>query len=196
VVPAVVLVRVVSGRSTALGAGRVAHGGWRVLVFCFVVATPVLIWLGTRDSMHAYYARYVMRGGVMLWVCNGLVIVVEHAWIEGVLLALAVPPQVPFDDEEPVRTGRLAFLGFGLPPGARGFAAWVGIPALVWPALIAQALVFGLVHVGKTPEELLTAFPGGLGLGMLTWRMRSVWPSVLLHVGTGAIILVTILLSR
>jgi membrane protease YdiL (CAAX protease family) len=90
----------------------------------------------------------------------------------------------------------LAFLGFGLPPGARGFAAWVGIPALVWPALIAQALVFGLVHVGKTPEELLTAFPGGLGLGMLTWRMRSVWPSVLLHVGTGAIILVTILLSR
>lgn len=35
------------------------------------------------------------------------------------------------------------------------------------------------------------AFPGGLGLGMLTYRICSVWPGVLLHLGTSAIILLT-----
>ena len=36
----------------------------------------------------------------------------------------------------------------------------------------------------------------GLGLGMLTYRIRSFWPAVVLHLGTGAIILLTILLRR
>jgi membrane protease YdiL (CAAX protease family) len=64
------------------------------------------------------------------------------------------------------------------------------------PCLVLEALIFGAVHAGKEWGELVTAFPGGLGLGMLTYRIRSFWPSVALHLGTGAMILATMLLAR
>lgn len=124
---------------------------------------------------------------------NALVIVVEHALIEGVLFVLALLGGTMGHAPDPPRTGRLAFLGFGYPIGGeRTLCAWLGVPKEVWPALVGQALVFGLVHMGKDVGELVTAFPGGLGLGLLTYRVRSVWPSVLLHLGTGATVLVTL----
>jgi membrane protease YdiL (CAAX protease family) len=82
----------------------------------------------------------------------------------------------------------LAFVGLGNTVGGKGISDWFGIPTWAWPALIGQALIFGLIHWGKHPAEILSAFPGGLGLGMLTYRIRSVWATILLHIGTGAIV--------
>lgn len=181
----------------ALGMGRMADKGWRIVALAFVVAAPFLVWLGLRPGMHQYYAHMFRFDGYVPLLANALVIVVEHALIEGVLLTLALPKQHAWDAADPVRTGRLAWLGFGFVDGEpRNLSTWIGIPAEAWPALIAQALVFGLVHLGKDMGELVTAFPGGLGLGLLTYRIRSVWPSVMLHLGTGAVILATIALTR
>lgn len=184
-------------KPTALGMGRMARYGWRILLVSFVVSLPVLVWLGLRPGMHAYYAGMFRPDGWKPILANAIVIVVEHMWIEGVLLALALPGGgFAHDEEDPPREGRLAFLGFGQPAGGTTLWTWLGVPPTVLPALIGQALVFGAVHAGKDVGELLSAFPGGFGLGLLTYRIRSVWPSVLLHVGTGAVVLLTILLSR
>jgi hypothetical protein len=142
-----------------------------------------------------YYAGFVRRGGAPDVVASAFVVLVEHVYIEGLVLALALPSGGLHPIDEPPRQGKLAWLGFGLPPGERGLLAWLGIPAGAWPALIGQALLFGLVHAGKAVAELWTAFPGGLGLGVLTYRIRSVWPSVLLHLGTGAVILLVAALA-
>ena len=183
-------------RPTALGLGEVALYGWRIILFSLLVSLPVLIWLGLRPGMHAYYANMFQPGAWRALTANSLVIAVEHAWIEGVVLALALPGGSFGHPEDPPRTGRLAFLGFGQPPGGTTVFTWLGVPAKVLPALVGQALIFGAVHAGKEIGELVSAFPGGLGLGMVTYRIRSVWPSVALHLGTGAIILAVIYVSR
>jgi hypothetical protein len=201
-VPVVVILAIVR-RPTALGLGGVARYGWRIIVLGFAVALPFCIWLGLRPGMHTYYAHMFDDGGWKPLVANALVIVVEHAWIEGVILALALPGggfASSSATSDPSRRGALAFLGFGfpadLPDDQRSLWQWLGVPAIVMPCLVLQALTFGAVHVGKEWGELVTAFPGGLGLGMLTYRIRSFWPSAVLHLGTGAIILLTILWTR
>lgn len=181
----------------ALGLGRMAQNGWRIVALSFVIALPFLVWLGLRPGMHRYYAHIFDVEGWHAVVANALVIAVEHAMIEGVILVLALPPGVFRDLDDPPRRGRLAFLGLGFPIGGpRTLYAWLGVPKHVFPALIGQALVFGAVHWGKDFGEFVTAFPGGFGLGLLTFRIRSVWPSVLLHLGTGSVVLLTIWLSR
>jgi hypothetical protein len=192
-----VLVLILLGkRPTALGMGQVARYGWRIILLSLVVALPVLVLLGLRPGMHAYYANMFKPGAWRILLANSLVIAVEHAWIEGVVLALALPGGGFSHAEDPPRTGRLAFLGFGQPPGGTTIFTWLGIPPKVFPALVGQALIFGAVHAGKDVGELISAFPGGLGLGMVTYRIRSVWPSVALHLGTGAIILAVIYVCR
>jgi len=201
-VPIAVILAIVR-RPTALGFGSVARYGWRIIVLGFAIALPFLIWLGLRPGMHTHYAHMFKDGGWKPLLANALVIVVEHAWIEGVILALALPGKgfaSSSATSDPPRRGALAFLGFGfpadLPDDQRSLWQWLGVPAIVMPCLVLQALTFGAVHAGKEWGELVTAFPGGLGLGMLTYRIRSFWPAVVLHLGTGAIILLTILLTR
>ena len=69
-----------------------------------------------------------------------------------------------------------------------GNARPLGVPAGVWPALVFSAVLFGLVHAGKASAEIAAAFPGGLGLALLTYRVRAVWPAVLLHASSGVVI--------
>lgn len=189
----IVLLWLLGMKPRALGMGRMAQHGWRIVATSFVIALPVLVWLGMRPGIYKYYARMFTADGWQPLLANALVIVVEHAFIEGLLLALALPVGWRFEElgPEPPRRGKLAWLGFGNTEGGRGFFDWIGVPPQVMPALVGQALVFGLVHAGKEIGEVITAFPGGFGLGLLTYRIRSVWPSVLLHLGTAAIILLT-----
>ena len=62
------------------------------------------------------------------------------------------------------RRGARAFIGLGFPAGLpyddRTVWQWLGIPAIVTPALVLHALVFGAVHVGKEMDEVMPAFPG------------------------------------
>jgi membrane protease YdiL (CAAX protease family) len=61
------------------------------------------------------------------------------------------------------------FLLFGL---RRGFG---------WHAIWLQAIPFGLLHWGKPPLEIASAFPGGLLLGLLAWRAESFLPCFAVH---------------
>lgn len=198
----ILLLMLLGRKPKALGMGKMAQHGWRITALGYAIALPFLIWLGLRPSLQKYYANMFTDGGAERAFANMLVIAVEHALIEGGILALALPGK-GFEEhgDEPRRTGMFAWLGFGRPEGApggwRGLLAWLGIPAWTLPAMVGQALIFGVVHAGKDFGELLSAYPGGLGLGLLTWRIRSVWPSVILHIGTGATILaVAYLASR
>ena len=178
----------------ALGLGKMATHGWRIVLLSFVVASPILIWLGTLPEMHKFYGHMFKPGGWRSITANALVIAVEHAYIEGIILSLALPGGQLHPKEDPPRKGRFAFLGLGVPEGESGALAWLGINKFIIPALVGQAILFGMVHSGKVSAELATSFPGGLGLGWLTYRIRSVWPSVILHIGTGAVILTTALI--
>jgi membrane protease YdiL (CAAX protease family) len=61
------------------------------------------------------------------------------------------------------------FLLFGL---QRGFG---------WHAVWLQSIPFGLLHWGKPTLELISAFPGGIILGLLAWRTGSFLPCFALH---------------
>ena len=61
------------------------------------------------------------------------------------------------------------FLLFGLRRGFGRHAIWL------------QAIPFGLLHWGKPPLEMASAFPGGLLLGLLAWRAESFLPCFALH---------------
>ena len=122
-VPVFVLLLVFK-RPTALGMGKMARFGWRIVAVGFLIALPVLVWLGLRPGMQEFYAHMFKPGAWRPLLANALVIAVEHAWIEGVILALALPRGGFLQDEgDPEREGPMAFLGFGHPTGRPGRGA-------------------------------------------------------------------------
>lgn len=62
------------------------------------------------------------------------------------------------------------FLLFGL---RRSFPGWFAIGV--------QALLFGVLHLGKPVEEVLSSFVGGVVLGIAALRVRSMVPCFALH---------------
>jgi membrane protease YdiL (CAAX protease family) len=62
------------------------------------------------------------------------------------------------------------FLLFGM---AQGMGAIV--------AILLQATLFGLAHLGKPPVEMAGAFAGGLILGAICWREKSFLPAFSAH---------------
>ena len=65
------------------------------------------------------------------------------------------------------------FRGFGLFGMAQGFGPWVSIGI--------GAICFGLAHTGKPQAEMISAFGGGLILGILCWREKSFVPAFFTH---------------
>ncbi len=49
------------------------------------------------------------------------------------------------------------------------------------PAIVLQAIVFGLAHYGKPPAEMYSAFAGGLILGGVAWHEQSFAPAFYTH---------------
>ncbi len=49
------------------------------------------------------------------------------------------------------------------------------------PAIILQAVGFGIMHYGKPTPEFISSFVGGAILGWMALRYRSFWPCFLLH---------------
>lgn len=65
------------------------------------------------------------------------------------------------------------FRGFLLFGAAQGLGAIAGI--------VAQAIIFGLMHIGKPMPETLSSFVGGLILGTVAWREKSFVSAFLTH---------------
>jgi membrane protease YdiL (CAAX protease family) len=69
-------------------------------------------------------------------------------------------------------------------PRSSRIARWLGLPEGCLWAMTLQALLFGLVHFGKAPAELLMSFPGGLALAYVAYRCNSFLVPMLLHAAT------------
>ena len=65
------------------------------------------------------------------------------------------------------------FRGFGLFGIAQGWGPVASI--------LIGAVLFGLAHTGKPPAEMMSAFGGGLVLGVLCWREKSFVPAFFTH---------------
>lgn len=69
------------------------------------------------------------------------------------------------------------FIGFGL--------TGLGYPPFL--ALMVQVSLSTIIHIGKPPMELISAIPGGIFMGVLAYRSRSLlWP-LLFHFYVGII---------
>ncbi|GAB4453798.1 MAG: hypothetical protein OHK0029_07280 [Armatimonadaceae bacterium] len=76
----------------------------------------------------------------------------------------------------------MGFYMFGWEWYHRGFLLW-GLRRImpVWAAVLVQAILFTVLHLGKPVEEVASSFPGGLLMGVLALRFGSFLPCFLLH---------------
>ncbi len=92
---------------------------------------------------------------------------------------------------KPGRTSAVALLTFQVSMGVymfcwefffRGFMLF-GVARYTGPvpAIIIQCYPFYLLHESKPEPELISSWFGGILMGWLCWRSRSMWPSFLLH---------------
>jgi membrane protease YdiL (CAAX protease family) len=63
----------------------------------------------------------------------------------------------------------------------RGFLLFGLARTIKWPAVIVQALAFGLMHLGKPWPEVAASFGAGIILGVLALRAKSFVPGFILH---------------
>jgi membrane protease YdiL (CAAX protease family) len=52
-------------------------------------------------------------------------------------------------------------------------------------AILIQTCITTLLHIGKPEPEIWSALLAGLAFGLLAFRLRSIWPLVILHWGLG-----------
>lgn len=160
---------------SALGLGVPGPGSLRLTLLALAASLPLVVAFALLPEVRVHYARALSAGGWSTAASRALIIPVEHALIQGALLALAVSPR-----------GLLALKAWGSTPL---------VPRAALPALVGQALVFGLVHLGKSTAEIVASLAAGLALGALALATRSVWPLVGLHLATATVV-VAIALAR
>ncbi|MEQ1507368.1 MAG: CPBP family intramembrane glutamic endopeptidase [Myxococcota bacterium] len=108
------------------------------------------------------------------------------------LVAWMFPEFVAFYPRyKPARTALLPLIEYELAMGVymfcweflfRGYMLF-GLARVVGPfaAIVIQCWPFFLLHADKPEPELASSWFGGLLVGWLCWRARSMWPSFLLH---------------
>jgi membrane protease YdiL (CAAX protease family) len=64
----------------------------------------------------------------------------------------------------------------------RGFLVHGLVPRLGWAAIFAMALPYNMLHFGKPMPEALAAIVGGIVLGTLSLKTRSIWWGAALHI--------------
>jgi membrane protease YdiL (CAAX protease family) len=64
----------------------------------------------------------------------------------------------------------------------RGFLLYGIAPRLGWAAIFAMALPYNMLHYGKPMPEALAAIVGGIALGSLSLKTRSIWWGAAIHI--------------
>jgi uncharacterized protein len=64
----------------------------------------------------------------------------------------------------------------------RGFLLHGLVPRLGWAAIFAMALPYNMLHFGKPMLEALAAIVGGIVLGTLSLKTKSIWWGAALHI--------------
>lgn len=176
----------ISSWPTFLGIGHKI--GWLYVLLGYIIAFGFLLWLAARPSFRAYYAPLLKQGLGNMSLRFALVLIAEHIAIQGLILRLALPDLTSWPvvlDIDPRATGLGPRLRRFLHLGPDWSLASFGLSPAIIVALLAQAWVFGWVHMSKDLGELLLSFPGGLAMGYLAWRAQSIWPCFVLHAATG-----------
>lgn len=206
VVPWLVLALLGRGRPHDLGFRRPNRLGWRFVVVGYLIACPFLVWMVRGTDFAGPYLRQLQgAGGLAFCLYYFINMLTEHFFFHGALLAVfrvggrwPAPPQVSFDG-----TGSLPrvfqWMGFTQPPpgvhGMRRVLRGIGLPDGCLLAVLASAVLFSLVHLGKDPRELLLSLPGGIALGYLAYRTNTWLVPFVLHLATAgtacAIIVIT-----
>ncbi len=195
-VPWLVLTLFRRGRPYDLGLRRPNRLGLRLIAVGYLVALPLLVWLAMKPALHHFYLPHLHRVGAMAFalyfLCNMLS---EHFIIHGLLLAVyrrgfrwPPPPELVVGEDGRRLVRVLQWLGLSQPTGdargGAGIARWVGLPSGCVPGIAGSTMIFGLLHVGKDPRELLLSIPGGLALAFLAYRTNSWLTPFLLHLAT------------
>lgn len=179
-------------RGAELGLRRSNRWGWRVVAVCAVVVVPFALLL----ALERLGPGRVPWAGMPMWGWAGVMLGVsfpEHFLLTGVGVAVflrdwRLPTPAPLAPVEGAALRRaLRWLGLGQPgrPNARWGSralAWWGLDADGLRAIVGGGLLFGVVHVGAGPLELVTSFPGGMAVCYVSYRSGSIWPGWLVHI--------------
>ena len=183
--------------------GRPHDIGWRKpnplllhLVGCsFLVALPFLYWMVSHPNFYEFYLRrYSDNSMISVALYYVWVLFCEHLFFEGLMLGAfreggrwPAPAGICTISSTGFRRV-LRWIGMAQPTGeAKGIqriTRWVGLPDGCLGAVLLSGLLFGMVHAGKNPRELLLSFPGGTFLAFLAYRCNSWHAPYLLHAST------------
>ena len=178
-----------------MGLGGISFSQLKVLLLLYLVALPVLIWLSAREDMYQYYQPYIKEGLWTYGFWTNLIMVFEHASLQGILVAFMEPDFFSgsseklsgFSSNEGKRTkGGLKWV--------RDLQNWFSIDPYYYFVILLDGLLFMLIHVGKPLSEVLTAFPGGMFLALLAFKFKSFLPCYLIHTMTAGTIIFLIMI--
>lgn len=183
------------GRPYDLGIRRPNRYGWRITLVGYLISVPFLIWMVRGQGFATPYLRELGRAGptgfTLYYFVNMLG---EHFFFHGALLAVfragqRWPPPAPVAVDATNTLARaLQWIGLVQPTrgtkGARRVIRWTGLPDGCLPAIAASAMLFGLIHVGKDPRELVLSIPGGVALGYMAYRTDTWLTPFVLHLAT------------
>ncbi len=195
--PWLVMVMLGRGRLSNLGLRCPNAAGWRILLFGFFVAFPIQVWMVQGSEIGSYYLGQFRRSG--LWLFCGYYLtnmLTEHFLFHGIMLALfrrgfTWPTSPPVDCSATNSWRRaLQWVGLAQPvhgaSGWAGFVAWCGLPQGCVFAVVMSGILFGAVHIGKDPRELILSLPGGLLLAYLAYRTNGFLIPLMLHLATAS----------
>ena len=195
IVPWLLLATLRRGQPYDLGCRLPNRIGWRLLLIGYLAALPFQYWMVLSPAFSRYYEPHLARAGFFAFAAFYAVnMLAEHFFFHGVLLGVCrvghrwpSPPPIAVNAQS--RWGRFGqWLGLAQPhEGTRGLARairWIGLPGGCLAPLVTSAILFGVVHLGKDPREMLLSVPGGLALGYVAYRSNSWLIPYILHLAT------------
>ena len=178
-----------------MGLGGISFSQLKVLLLLYLVALPVLIWLSAREDMYEYYQPYFKEGLWTYGLWTNLIMVFEHVYLQGILVAFMEPDFFSGSSEK--LSGSASNEGKRTKGGlkwVRDLQNWFSIDPYYYFVILLDGLLFMLIHVGKPLSEVLTAFPGGMFLALLAIKFKSFLPCYLIHTMTAGTIIFLIII--
>jgi len=195
------------GRPQDIGLRRANLLGWRLALVGYVLSLPFLWWMArSPDFALSYLRQFERAGGLAFCLYYTVNMLTEHFFLHGVLLAAFRPGRrwpapAPLPSEAPADS-RPILRWLGLAQPAHGAARlqritrWVGLPDGCITAILASAMLFGLMHLPKDTRELLLSVPGGIALAFLAYRTNTWLTPFGLHLATAGTAFALVLLMN
>ncbi len=194
VIPWIIMFVMGRGGPSTLGCRLPNRLGWRLLAIGYILSTPFLIWMVGSPQFAGQYVQSLRSGATGFLSFYAVNMFAEHFLFQGILLA-ALRRSRRWPDPTPAQRaeGRglkraLQWIGMAAATeNARGIQRirrWLGLAdGCLFPILL-SGLLFGAVHLGKDPRELLLSIPGGIVLGYIAYRANTWLIPLILHLAT------------